>query len=291
MFQRAVITDEVSQDFQVAVDFALRHKLDAVEIRSVDEKNPFEMDQTDIEKMKSILAGTELKVCCIGAPFYKCDIDSQEEIQSHIEGLKRCIHMAKEFDCKLIRGFTFWNKGDFEQRIPQIVEKFQEPIRLLQQADMRLVLEFDPSVYATNAQKALKILQALNSPYVKALWDPGNDIYDEDNECPYPYGYELIKPYIAHIHLKDAKRVNGKPEAMPIGCGDVDFIGQFKALLADEYDGYVSLETHYRPKYELSEEILKQPKGSAFSYLGLEASEECMANWDKLMQQVKSLSI
>jgi len=65
MFQTAVITDEVSQDFQIAVDFALRHGLDAVEIRSVEEKNPFDMVQADIDKMKAILEGTNLKVCCI----------------------------------------------------------------------------------------------------------------------------------------------------------------------------------------------------------------------------------
>lgn len=284
MFKTAVITDEVSQDFQVAVDFALRHKLDAVEIRSVDEKNPFEMEQEDIDKMKAILKGTGLKVCCIGAPFYKCDIHNELEIKDHIEGLKRCIHMAKEFNCTLIRGFTFWNKGNFEQRIPEIVEKYQEPIKLLKQANMQLVLEFDPTVYATNAKRAVMVLEALNTPYVKALWDPGNDIYDEENECPYPDGYEMIKPYLVHMHLKDAKRVNGKPEAMPIGCGDVDFIGQFKALLQDGYAGYVSLETHYRPTHELSEGILKQPKGSTFSYLGLEASEECIQNWKQLMK-------
>ncbi len=89
------------------------------------------------------------------------------------------------------------------------------------------------------------------------------------------------------MHLKDAKRVNGKPEAMPIGCGDVDFVGQFKALLKDGYDGYISLETHYRPAHELSEDLLKQPKGSAFSYLGLEASEECMQNWKLLMDKLQ----
>ncbi len=169
MFQTAVITDEVSQDFQVAVDFALRHGLDAVEIRSVEEKNPFDMVQADIDKMKAILKGTNLEVCCIGAPFYKCSLDNEQEIHEHIEGLKRCIHMATEFDCNLIRGFTFWNKGNFEHHIPDIVEKFQEPIKLLKQANMQLVLEFDPTVYATNAQTALKVLKELNSPYVKAL--------------------------------------------------------------------------------------------------------------------------
>ncbi|WMJ23265.1 sugar phosphate isomerase/epimerase family protein [Paludicola sp. MB14-C6] len=285
MFQTAVITDEVSQDFQVAVDFALRHKLDAVEIRSVDEKNPFEMNQVDIDKMKAILKGTGLKVCCISAPFFKCDIDNKQEIEEHIEGLKRCIHIAKELGCSLIRGFTFWNKGDFEQSISDIVKKFQEPIVLLKQANMLLALEFDPTVYTTNAKRAVMVLKELNSPYVKALWDPGNDIYDEEEECPYPDGYEMIKPYLVHMHLKDAKRVNGKPEAMIIGKGDFDFVGQFKALLNDGYQGYVSLETHYRPAHELSEEILKQPKGSTFSYLGLEASEECMKNWKDIMKK------
>ncbi len=47
---------------------------------------------------------------------------------------------------------------------------------------------------------------------------------------------------ISHIHLKDAA---GK-KWMPVGGGEIDFIGQFKALKKIHYAGTMSLETHYK---------------------------------------------
>lgn len=287
MFKLAVITDEVSQDFKVAVDLAQRYNLSAVEIRSVYEKGPFELKQTDIDKMQNILSNTNLEVCCISSPFYKCNLDEKKEIEQNIEGLKRCIDMADRLGANIIRGFTFWDKGDFNERTCDIAEMFIKPIQLLKQSNKMLALEFDPTVYATNAQKLLRVIRKINSPLVKALWDPGNDIYDPEHECPYPNGYEIIKDDICHIHLKDARLVEGKPQSTPMCEGEVDYKGQLTRLLVDGYQGYLSLETHYRPTKALSEELLQMPKGSAFSHLGLEASTESLDNIMKLIKEIK----
>lgn len=286
MFKLSVITDEVSQDFAVALDFAQKHKLSGVEIRSVYEKGPFELEREDVKKLKEMIKPTGLQVCCISSPFYKCELDSPEEISRNLEGLKRCTEIATELDTKLIRGFTFWARGDFYSRLDDIAECFMKPIDILKDAGLILVLEFDPTVYATNAAKLKQVIQKINSPYVKALWDPGNDIYDPDKEQPYPTGYELIKDEIRHIHLKDAHLVNGVAEGTPMCKGEVDYRGQFLRLIEDGYDGFLSLETHYRPTKPLSEELLQMPKGSVFSYMGLEASTESILNMNELFSQI-----
>lgn len=287
MFKKGVITDEISQDFKIAADLAVKYGLDAVEIRSVWEKGPHELDKGDIDKIKGILGDTGLKVCGISAPFFKCDIDNQYEIRQQMEILKKCTSLAQNFGTKLVRGFTFWKKGSFEENFGKIVSRFDKPVKLLEKEDMTLVIEFDPSVFATNAQKVVKVVKEINSPYVKALWDPGNDIYDPDGEVPYPDGYNIIKPYMVHMHLKDAMKLqDGKIAGVPIGEGQVDYVGQFKALLDDGYDGYVVLETHYRPKHDIKEELMSLPKGSAFSYLGYEATEECLIKWNSILEKI-----
>jgi sugar phosphate isomerase/epimerase len=187
-----------------------------------------------------------------------------------------------------VRGFTFWKSGVFEDNIDRIADHFNEPVKMLEREGMTMALEFDPSVFASNARKLVKIIKKIDSKHVKGLWDPGNDIYDPDKEIPYPDGYNCIKPYIIHIHLKDAVRQsNGSIIGVPLGDGQVDYKGQFMELLDTGYSGYVVLETHYRPKHAISEDLLALPKGSAFSYLGYEATEECLINWDKLMFEVR----
>jgi sugar phosphate isomerase/epimerase len=289
MFKKGVITDEISQDFNTAVDLALKYSLDGVEIRSVWEKGPHELDKKDISNIKKILEAANLQVCGISAPFFKCSLEDENEYNQHIEILKKCILLAEELKTKYIRGFTFWNNGSFETNLEKIVSKFEKPIELLEKAGITLVLEMDPSVYASNASKLRTVIERVNSQSVKALWDPGNGIFDPCGETPYPYGYNLIKPYMVHMHLKDAKKLeNGKVISVPIGEGQIPYKQQFKDLITDKYDGFVVLETHYRPKHDLDDQLMALPKGSAFSYLGYEATEECLIKWDQLLNELIS---
>ena len=66
--------------------------------------------------------------------------------------------------------------------------------------------------------------------------------------------YEVVKDFIGHLHIKDAKATGGKPEfahAM-MGAGDVDWVGQFERLLRDGYDGYGVIEPHFGSRVESS---------------------------------------
>ncbi len=287
MFQLSVISDEISQDLDVAIELAKKHRLDALEIRSVADKGPFEFTLGDVERIKDKLSAAGLQVSAISAPFFKCGLDDEEEVRRHIEGLERCIGFARVLDTKLIRGFTFWHKDTLAQRLPDIVRRFEAPDRLLREAGMVLALESDPSVYAANAGELRQVLEAVNSPRIQALWDPGNNLYSPRPEVPYPHGYKLIRPYLAHVHLKDAVQ-NEQGEA--VGCcfgeGLVDYPGQLQALIDDGYEGYVVMETHYRKASVLSKEALERPGGSDFSAEGYEPTEECLIS---LLRMISTL--
>lgn len=287
-FQLSVITDEVSQDLETAVSFAREFGLSAVELRSVYERGPFAYTREDLGKIKALVKAAGLTVCCISAPFFKCDLEDKGEIERHIEGLKYCMEYSHDLGCGLIRGFSFWAKGPLEGKEEAIAEQFQRPIELLKDAGMRLALEFDPSVYACNSEKLARLLSIIDSPQVAALWDPGNELYAPVPLQPYPYGYELLKSRIAHIHLKDAVR-DGKETISAAMCrGQVDYEGQFRALAEDGYEGYLSLETHHRLQKSISEELLQLPGGSEFSDGGLEASRESMQYLLELLGRVEA---
>ncbi|MCY9697093.1 apurinic/apyrimidinic endonuclease family protein [Paenibacillus alginolyticus] len=93
---------------------------------------------------------------------------------------------------------------------------------------------------------------------MKALYDPGNDMWDPD----------------AGI------------EAVAIGSGRVDYRGLFQRLLDNGYDDYLVVETHYRLHTALTEEQLKRPMGASFSDGGKEASEQCVRSLKDLLREL-----
>lgn len=281
----AVITDEISQNPEQAAKVASDFCLDGIELRSVWDKQPHELSEKEIERIKNICERYGLKVCAISSPFFKCNFN-KDEIEAQINLLEKTIQLAKRLDCRIIRGFSFWQEEDFEKMLPLIAEAFKVPAKMLQEADMELALELDPSVYACNGQRLARLVEAIGHPCVKALWDAGNDIYSPVPEQPFPEGYHYVRPYIVHVHLKDAVKKGETAESVKIGTGQVDWTAQLAALKEDGYKGYISLETHYRKGIKISEELLRQPGGADFSECGLEASEECLEALQDILEEL-----
>lgn len=286
----AVITDEVSQDLVRVLELAKEFGLSGIEVRSVWNKAPHELDKSDIAHIKQLVTDYGLEVCSIASPFFKCDYGDENQYREHMEILRKCIDLADQLNAPIIRIFTFWLKPPFPSW-DEIVEKLLPAVKLVEGTNLILGIENEPSTMATNAKKVVEVLKRLNHPQVKAVWDLGNDVFDPDREVPYPNGYEAVKPWIVHIHIKDGKWNDEEKRFVPtpIGEGEVDYLGQFKALVRDGYQGYLSLETHWRPTTQLPEEIVQMPKGEQFSYMGDVATRECLTRLIALLKQVGAI--
>lgn len=272
MYKTSVITDEISQDIRVAAKMARAYGLDALEIRSVNERNPFYMTKDDILHVKRVADDFGLQICGVSSPLFKCSIDDAEKTREHVEAFKRTMDTMALWDTKIIRGFPFFNLNDGEKRFGEVAEKFEPIIAAAKDAGVTVVIESEPSVYTANIESLIRFLKLIDDPSVQAVYDPGNEIVDVGTPPPYPDGYEKLKPYIRHVHVKDILRVPGSFVPAMLGEGSVDFDGIFKRL-KQEFDGYVSVETHYRIKTNVSEEDLVHPQGSSFSNGGYEATQ------------------
>lgn len=271
----AIITDEITQDLRLAAKVAAEYGLDGIELRTLWDKAFHELSTAEITQVQSICAQYGLEVCAISSPFFKCDL-TKEEIASQIELLKRCIHNAKKLNCGLIRCFSFWRSGPFEEQVARIAQAFSLPAEMAQKAGMVLAMEPDPAVNGCNGEQVARLVQQIHHPAVRVLWDPGNDVYAPIPERPFPDGYMYVKPYISHVHVKDAVFVGSKPESVKIGTGEVGWPAQLATLKKSGYTGYLSLEPHYRKGSEISEALMLRPGGADFSANGMEAGIECI---------------
>jgi sugar phosphate isomerase/epimerase len=290
MFKLAVISDEVSQDFQTVVNVAAEYKLNGVEIRSVWDKPPQNLTDEDMAKMKGILDEAGIEVAGIASPFYKCEIDNEQERREHLDILKKCIKLAHFFGTEIIRGFAFWNTGRTEELWDRILGYYREPVKIAESEGVFIGLENEASTSLHTARLTAKFIDDVGSPNVRAIWDAANEAHSESGETPYPDAYNRIKAKMIHCHAKDtAPNPEGKMDPVPVGTGIIDWKGQIKDLLDSGYKGYLSLETHWRPKKTLSEDLLNRPGGAAFSEAGEEASRVCLDNIFGILKELGAI--
>ncbi len=289
MFKLACFTDEISQDLATAIAVCKEYELDGVEIRSVWDKPPQELSDDDVARIKDMLGEAGLATCCIASPFFKCDLGNEAEYEEHLRILRRCIWMGQQLGTNIVRGFTFWKKGPLTDEVfQQILEAYKEPVNILASEGAILGIENEASTYLGAAHEVKRFIDALGSEHVRAIWDPCNELFAENGETPYPDGYSHIKNDIVHVHIKDAgPGENGELTCLRIGDGLIDYPGQFQALIDDGYEGYASLETHWRPK-ALTKEQVDRPGGAAYSENAEQASRQCLDRIKEILASLRS---
>ncbi len=278
----AYITDEATQDLRQAAELAKKLGFSGVELRSVEDTPIDRIPIRRLREYRRLLDGEGLAVCDLASSFYKCPL---AEAPGELDKLKRLCDGAEELGCGHIRGFAFFAQGA-PAVTDEILDAFGPAGEILRERGKRLLLEADPSVNTPNHAALGALLARLDAPEFGAIYDPGNDLYDPGRERPYPEGYLAVKPWLAHVHIKDALlNAAGEPECVKIGTGWVDYPGLLAALRRDGYKGYLSLETHYRVGAGISEALMRQPGGAAFSQGGMAATVESAQALRKLLEE------
>jgi sugar phosphate isomerase/epimerase len=107
------------------------------------------------------------------------------------------------------------------------------------------------------AECAAEIVTIANHPRVKLIWDVANSVAAGD---AIEHAARVVQPFLAHVHLRDAKPVAGSEHWLPVlaGTGRVLFAQAVAALRQINYDGFVSFEweKYWHPEIEEPEVAL-----------------------------------
>lgn len=276
MFPLAFITDEATQDLHEAIDIARAHGVLGLELRSIDDTPIDEISTDRLARYAEAIREAGLTVPCLAGSFFK-DVLRVDVVARELEKLERLLDAADIFGCRAIRGFAGLKDPDHPQTLEALTTCFEPVTRRLRERGKMLLLEADPHVNTTNHRRLADLLKLLDPAYYGAIYDPGNSLYDPEGERPFPDGYDALRGRIRHVHIKDVTYDDdGKPYCLKIGDGDVPFPDVLAALARDGYEGYLSLETHYRKDSRLSDAQMLHPRGDAFSAGGRSAMEESL---------------
>jgi L-ribulose-5-phosphate 3-epimerase len=259
LFPIAAITDEFSQDIETAVRSMAEVGMTGAELRMVFGKNVIDLSHSELDRACEILAGQGLEIVSIASPLLKCVLPDSPEVDARFQQdvfaathtfgdqprlADRALEIAERTGARIVRVFSYWRTVQPEacfERIARALENLAEQAML----HGRIIgLENEHACNIATGAETARMLEAVTQRNLKVVWDPANAYVS--GETPYPHGYSCLPAErIAHVHAKDCRVEGHRPDWCALGQGSIDWKGQIRALAADGYKGWISLETHW----------------------------------------------
>jgi len=279
-FKLGIITDEISQDLDQALEFIAGFGLTYCELRQIWGSNIMNLSPAQLDRAKHLIERHHLKVSELASPIFKYHLPEMPSLHPNWSDtfmaaeftdkdtedlLQRTFKLATFFGTFKVRVFSYWRVEEPEKAYPYVRERLAKAAALAAQNNITLLLENEYDCNVGTGKELGRMLRDVDSPHLRGMWDPCNAA--RLGEVPYPDGYRQVRGLFRHMHIKDVRKdpATGKSQYVRVGEGMVDFRGQFSALRADGYDGTMSLETDYlRPdgnKMESTRECLEKLLG------------------------------
>ena len=273
-FSVGVVNSEISSDVDVGVAVAADLGMSGIEIEDFWGRAAWQADDALLERTRKSVERGGLSVSAVGTQAFKililpsgdvtdlALIDGWDQHRIELEG---GIRVAQALDSPYVRVFSCRRDGMVgmgnpsprlpdggplpDDRLAGIAAVLREAGDRADAAGVTLLVENVRSCWGNTAVNTVRILEATDHPRVKLNWDPSNGFVSGGH--PFPPGYEIARPWTAHVHVKDARVVDPSTGLIAWECmgrGEVDFVGQLRALIADGFAGAVNLETHWHPE-------------------------------------------
>lgn len=257
MFKLGAISDGFSDDFDQALKYMKGYGLQWVEIRHIwGHVYNTEASPEQIRRVRELLNQYGFRVSVVSTGLYKCRLPGTTPLGNHKDAdsysgqmdlIKRAAERAHAWGTETIRGFTFWRVAEPEKIAGRVAEEVDKAAAVAQREGVRIVIEDEGACNVGTGHELARLLAKVSAANVGANWDVGNPW--TLGEVSFPSGYDALpKDRIWHMHVKGmACQAPGKGcHEAPADEGNIDLVGQFRALRQNHYTGTISLECEYR---------------------------------------------
>jgi sugar phosphate isomerase/epimerase len=274
-----ILTDEISQDLDKALDLCNRRGFPAIEVRSVWNTPPHELTLSQCRDIAQRASDHGIGISGFASPVFKTSLpDSTARLAECEALLARSLDQCEALGTRLLRVFSFYRDG--APNVPGAAAAMDAVLAKVATDGVTVAVETGTRTNTPTAALARELLELLGRPELRILWDPGNTVFSGFAGSAGLVGLTDMRPSdLAHVHVKDPLGTCGYVE---LGRGAVAWLNILNALAERGYGGDLSLETHWRCHRVLNASERDEPWGDGFSAGGYEASDACMttlAQW------------
>jgi len=240
MWTLSGFADEIDPDLKTQCttlnDLGITH----VEFRSAWGTNVLDLSDDQIEEAAATLAAHGLSVSSIGSPLGKINIE--DDFDAHLTRADRALAVAQRLGAPFIRIFSFFLRSDQapEDHRDEVLRRMAALAEKAAPTGIVLLHENEKDIYGDVPDRVLDIVESVGSPALRLAWDPAN--YVQVGVAPFTDGYAKLRPHTVYVQIKDALLATG--DVVPAGEGDGQVRETVRALAADGFDGFFSMEPH-----------------------------------------------
>lgn len=182
-----------------------------------------------------------------------------------LEETEKVMRIANKMGADMIRvGVPGYNRTkNYNDLFEQEIQYLYGVEELSKKYNVKGILETHHVTIAPSVGLTYRLVERFNPDHIGVLFDPGNMVHEGFEN--YRMGLELLGPYLAHVHIKNAGWQSGERRAdgtllwnapwKPVNEGIVDWKQVLQDLKYVGYTGYLGFEDFSATKS--SEEALK----------------------------------
>jgi len=232
--------DEISPDLDQQLAVLAAESISHLELRSVWSTNVADLDDAQLDLVRQRLGESGVRVSAIGSPIGKIEIDAPFEPE--LDRLRRLADVAQRMGTNLVRVFSFFMPDGHDPQLyrARVIDRMRALAELAGERGLILAHENEKNIYGDRPERCADLIEGVSSPALRATFDAANFV-----QCgvrPHSDAYELLRPYLAYVQIKDALMDSG--DVVPAGEGDGQVRETLAALRDSGFQGYLSLEPH-----------------------------------------------
>ncbi len=237
--QLSGFADEIDMSLEKQIEVLKKLNMSYVEMRGVNGKGLVEHSVEEVKEINKRLEGEGISLSSVGSPIGKINI--KDDFAPHMELYKHTVEIAHEMKTPNIRMFSFFmpSNSKYEPYREAVIDRLGQFVDYAKSNGVLLLHENEKGIYGDVADRCLELMKAFYGDHFKAVFDFANFVQCRQDTLE---AYEMLKPYIFYVHIKDA--LWSDASVVPAGMGDGHVEEILKMLKNEGYEGFLSLEPH-----------------------------------------------
>jgi sugar phosphate isomerase/epimerase len=246
--------DEVSDDLTLQIKALKTLGWRYIDLRTIGSKNVSSLNDVEFDNAHRLLAENDIEIACFGSTIANWGRDARSALDLDLLEMKNSINHMKKAGVRFIRIMSY--QIDSPSRLDSdhevlVIENLRRIVTLAEENGVVCLHENCETWGGQSCHHSLRLLEKIDSPALKLVFDTGNPVsmHYIAGEPPYAYQDSLkffreVHDHVAYLHVKDARWIDNRLHYTFPGEGQGHVAAILRMVKQEKMDIPIAIEPH-----------------------------------------------